>query len=105
MRVRVPATSANLGPGFDALGLALALYDDVVVRVAEEGLAREAAARGIAPEALRQERQSAYDRWIVEQAKDEEARAAGPSSPAGKSPLGAGGESTSGHAGLRITRH
>jgi homoserine kinase len=27
--VRVPATSANLGPGFDALGLALAWYDDV----------------------------------------------------------------------------
>ncbi|RQX15274.1 homoserine kinase, partial [Micromonospora chalcea] len=23
VRVRVPATSANLGPGFDALGLAL----------------------------------------------------------------------------------
>ncbi|MFC0038041.1 homoserine kinase [Actinomadura rayongensis] len=29
--VRVPATSANLGPGFDSLGLALALYDDVTV--------------------------------------------------------------------------
>ena len=29
VRVRVPATSANLGPGFDALGLALSLYDDV----------------------------------------------------------------------------
>jgi homoserine kinase len=27
--VRVPASSANLGPGFDALGLALALHDDV----------------------------------------------------------------------------
>lgn len=27
--VRVPATSANLGPGFDALGLALDLYDEV----------------------------------------------------------------------------
>lgn len=27
--VRVPATSANLGPGFDALGLALTLYDEV----------------------------------------------------------------------------
>ena len=32
--VRVPATSANLGPGFDALGLALAVYNEVV---AEEG--------------------------------------------------------------------
>ncbi len=25
-RLRVPASSANLGPGFDALGLALDLY-------------------------------------------------------------------------------
>jgi homoserine kinase len=31
VRVRVPATSANLGPGFDAFGLALTLYDDLVV--------------------------------------------------------------------------
>lgn len=29
VRVRVPASSANLGPGFDALGLALSLYNDV----------------------------------------------------------------------------
>lgn len=33
VRVRVPATSANLGPGFDALGLALALHDDLEVRL------------------------------------------------------------------------
>ncbi len=33
VRVRVPATSANLGPGFDALGLALNLHDEVTVRV------------------------------------------------------------------------
>lgn len=32
VRVRVPATSANLGPGFDALGVALALHDVVEVR-------------------------------------------------------------------------
>jgi len=31
VRVRVPATSANLGPGFDALGLALGLHDDLEV--------------------------------------------------------------------------
>jgi homoserine kinase len=31
MIVRVPATSANLGPGFDALGLALSMYADVGV--------------------------------------------------------------------------
>lgn len=30
-QVRVPATSANLGPGFDAFGLALSLWDDVRV--------------------------------------------------------------------------
>ena len=37
VRVRVPATSANLGPGFDALGLALSLYDDVSARVRPRG--------------------------------------------------------------------
>ena len=30
--VRVPATSANLGPGFDTLGLALGLHDEVEAR-------------------------------------------------------------------------
>lgn len=33
VRVTVPATSANLGPAFDAMGLALALHDEVEVRV------------------------------------------------------------------------
>jgi homoserine kinase len=46
VRVRVPATRANLGPGFDALGLALGLHDDVVVRVAEEGLYVDVAGEG-----------------------------------------------------------
>ena len=36
--VRVPATSANLGPGFDSLGLALALHDVVEAQVIGEGL-------------------------------------------------------------------
>jgi homoserine kinase len=36
-RVRVPATSANLGPGFDALGLALTQYDDLTARVTDAG--------------------------------------------------------------------
>ena len=31
--VSTPATSANLGPGFDALGLALTLHDDLTARV------------------------------------------------------------------------
>ncbi|GGM19580.1 MULTISPECIES: homoserine kinase [Micromonospora] len=38
VRVRVPATSANLGPGFDALGLALGRYDDVAAQVSAGGV-------------------------------------------------------------------
>src|SRR6516165_8680856 len=34
--VRVPATSANLGPGFDALGLAMDLYDEVTAVPADD---------------------------------------------------------------------
>jgi homoserine kinase len=33
--VRVPATSANLGPGFDAMGLALDVYDEITVTPAD----------------------------------------------------------------------
>ena len=36
--VRVPATTANLGPGFDAFGCALSLYSDVTFEESEEGL-------------------------------------------------------------------
>jgi homoserine kinase len=36
--VRVPATSANLGPGFDALGLALGLHDVVEARIIAGGV-------------------------------------------------------------------
>jgi homoserine kinase len=38
VRVRVPATSANLGPGFDAMGLALGLYDEVEARITDSGV-------------------------------------------------------------------
>jgi homoserine kinase len=37
VRVRVPASSANLGPGFDSLGLALSLYDDIEVTALRTG--------------------------------------------------------------------
>ncbi|GAB2991238.1 homoserine kinase [Amycolatopsis acidiphila] len=37
-KVTVPASSANLGPGFDALGLALGLHDVIEVQVIEAGL-------------------------------------------------------------------
>lgn len=46
IHVRVPATSANLGPGFDAFALALGWYDDVVARVADEGLLIDIAGEG-----------------------------------------------------------
>ena len=46
LRVRVPATSANLGPGFDSFGLALALTDEIVVRVGEDGLDIDVAGEG-----------------------------------------------------------
>ena len=35
VHVRVPATSANLGPGFDALGLALGLHNEVTAAEAD----------------------------------------------------------------------
>ncbi len=35
--VRVPATSANLGPGFDTLGLALSVYDELTVTALPPG--------------------------------------------------------------------
>lgn len=38
VRVRVPGSSANLGPGFDTLGLALTIYDTVEVEVTSSGL-------------------------------------------------------------------
>lgn len=31
-KIRVPATTANMGPGFDVLGMALNLYNDIVVK-------------------------------------------------------------------------
>jgi homoserine kinase len=36
VRVRVPASSANLGPGFDSVGLALGLWDSCVATVTDE---------------------------------------------------------------------
>jgi len=35
VRIRVPASTANLGPGFDAVGLALGLWDEYVVTVGD----------------------------------------------------------------------
>lgn len=35
--VRVPASTSNIGPGFDTLGMALTLYNDFTIRVLPEG--------------------------------------------------------------------
>ncbi|MFL6061779.1 MAG: homoserine kinase [Marmoricola sp.] len=44
--VAVPATSANLGPGFDCLGLALALHDVLTGEVVPDGLEIEVLGEG-----------------------------------------------------------
>jgi homoserine kinase len=49
VHVRVPASSANLGPGFDSIGLALGLWDDYVVTSSDEpGLVIDVAGEGAA---------------------------------------------------------
>lgn len=42
----VPASSANLGPGFDSLGVALSLYDEIVLETTESGLSVEVEGEG-----------------------------------------------------------
>lgn len=42
----VAASSANLGPGFDSLGIALSLYDEIVVETTESGLTVEVEGEG-----------------------------------------------------------
>lgn len=44
--LRVPASSANLGPGYDTMGLALGLYDELTVTRTAEGLAFELEGEG-----------------------------------------------------------
>lgn len=38
VEVRVPATSANMGPGFDTMGLALNIYNKITIDESESGL-------------------------------------------------------------------
>jgi len=38
IQLRVPATSANLGPGFDSFGIALNLYNEFIVKEKNEGV-------------------------------------------------------------------
>lgn len=46
VRVRVPATSANLGPGFDTLGIALTMHDELEARITDAGLRVEVEGEG-----------------------------------------------------------
>lgn len=59
IRVQVPATTANLGPGFDCLGMALELYNVVEISPAGRGLTIEVLGEG-ASEIPRDERNLAY---------------------------------------------
>ena len=52
VRVSVPATSANLGPGFDSLGLALDLHDELTAEVIDDGLVVEVDGEGAGTIAL-----------------------------------------------------
>src|SRR5438874_7345282 len=36
--VRIPGSSANLGPGFDTLGLALSVYNNVTFEIAQDSV-------------------------------------------------------------------
>ncbi|MBI2371054.1 MAG: homoserine kinase [Deltaproteobacteria bacterium] len=44
--VRVPASTTNLGPGFDVLGMALGLYNSVTLEVTDGGLLIEVEGQG-----------------------------------------------------------
>jgi homoserine kinase len=51
LKIRVPASTSNLGPGFDALGLALSLHNEVLVETAgETSIEVHGEGRGIFPE-------------------------------------------------------
>lgn len=43
----VAASSANLGPGFDSLGVAVGLYDEIIVETTESGLIVEVEGEGV----------------------------------------------------------
>lgn len=49
VRVRVPATSANLGPGYDCMGLSLDMWDEVGIETRDEpGVVIEVSGQGAA---------------------------------------------------------
>ena len=48
----VAASSANLGPGFDSIGLALSVYDEIIVETTDSGLVVEVDGEGAGELAL-----------------------------------------------------
>lgn len=59
VRVQVPATTANLGPGFDCLGMALQLYNSVEMSLTSSGLSIEVQGEG-SPDIPRDENNMVY---------------------------------------------
>jgi homoserine kinase len=51
----VAASTANLGPGFDSIGLALSLYDEIIVETTDSGLVVEVDGEGAGQLALSSE--------------------------------------------------
>ncbi|SNX53604.1 homoserine kinase [Thermoanaerobacterium sp. RBIITD] len=47
VHVRVPASTANLGPGFDCLGIALNLYNDIYMELSGDGLIIDVIGEGV----------------------------------------------------------
>lgn len=47
IHVRVPATTANMGPGFDSIGMALSIYNDIYVEDSNEKLVIESINKNI----------------------------------------------------------
>lgn len=45
-KIKVPATSANLGPGFDCAGIAVQLFDELEIRTTESGFTAEVEGEG-----------------------------------------------------------
>jgi len=55
VQVQVPATSANLGPGFDTLGLALSVYDELTITALDDDRLEIEVTGSGAPEIARDE--------------------------------------------------
>lgn len=73
-RAVVAASAANLGPGFDSLGLALGLYDEIVVTTVDSGLQVEVEGEGAGHVPLGREH-------LVVRAVQRGLEAAGPAAP------------------------